>query len=338
MFLLLAPGVPGENIIYCNSFLANAGKVGPFCGLAEFTKQNPRPGVGGVTNILVGGNQCGPSPMGPLTAALPAMRRMKRFATNSMAYCPPFHKRKNRLDKQFVVIIVVIPECRSRESVFAVGVLFRNNRSPNPAGRQFLGDDDFMKKGGHPEFSSGSTSWVVSRGFTLIELLVVVLIIGILAAVAVPQYQLAVDKSKFASNMPLLDAVESAQEAYYLANGQYAETFDQLDIEIPKNYAYKKPEGLGGDCWGTKENWGYAHICTNKCYSYISPWTASDAFYFRTHNHPNSSGCIGGARTCIMSNVYPSPRWRRLCNALGTETSQHYAGGAFASKYTWDLH
>ena len=235
-----------------------------------------------------------------------------------------------------------------------------NDRFPNPAGCltlgndnesknedsrfpgvprwQTRGNDDFMKKEGHPEFSSGSTSWVVSRGFTLIELLVVVLIIGILAAVAVPQYQLAVDKSKFASNMPLLDAVESAQEAYYLANGQYAETFDQLDIEIPKNYAYKKPEGLGGDCWGTKENWGYAHICTNKCYSYISPWTANDAFYFRTHNHPNSSGCIGGARTCIMSNVYPSPRWRRLCNALGTETSQRYVGGAFASKYTWDLH
>lgn len=100
LFLLLAPGVPGENIIYCNSFLANAGKLGPFGGLAEFIKQNPRPGVGGVTNILVGGNQCGPSPMGPLTAALPAMRRMKRFATNSMAYCPPFHKRKNRLDNQ----------------------------------------------------------------------------------------------------------------------------------------------------------------------------------------------------------------------------------------------
>ena len=49
-----------------------------------------------------------------------------------------------------------------------------------------------------------------TAGFTLIELLVVVLIIGILAAVAVPQYQLAVDKSKFASNMPLLDSLESA--------------------------------------------------------------------------------------------------------------------------------
>ena len=258
----------------------------------------------------------------------------------------------------------VIPECCSWESLVAKGRDSVTLRAAKPYGMTFVwsgrtvkpilsfpsvvvGNLSLFKKENDNNGSriktlrdDGLTTIVraTTSGFTLIELLVVVLIIGILAAVAVPQYQLAVDKSKFASNMPLLDAVESAQEAYYLANGQYAETFDQLDIEIPKNYAYKKPEGLRGDCWGTKENWGYAHICTNKCYSYISSWTASDAFYFRTHNHPNSSGCIGGARTCIMSNVYPSPRWRRLCNALGTETSQRYAGGAFASKYTWDLH
>ena len=161
-----------------------------------------------------------------------------------------------------------------------------------------------------------------------------------------PQYQLAVDKSKFVSNMPLLDSVESAQEAYYLANGQYAETFDQLDIEIPKNYAYKKPESWGGDCWATGEPWGYPHICTNQCYSFIAPWDPYDATYFRTHNHISSMRFCGKAdakRACIIGNEKANSqptRWRRLCNALGTETSQQYAGGGFANaeRHTWDLH
>ena len=73
----------------------------------------------------------------------------------------------------------------------------------------------------------------MKKAFTLIELLVVVLIIGILSAIALPQYTIAVEKSRVAEALINGKALLEAQELYKLANGNYNGTsFDVLDFEI----------------------------------------------------------------------------------------------------------
>ena len=71
------------------------------------------------------------------------------------------------------------------------------------------------------------------KAFTLIELLVVVLIIGILAAVALPQYQTAVNKSRYAGLMPLAKSVKDAEEAQLMATGHYTAKLEDLSVQVP---------------------------------------------------------------------------------------------------------
>ena len=89
------------------------------------------------------------------------------------------------------------------------------------------------EKVGDPRQQHSGMTTLFNNGFTLIELLVVVLIIGILSAIALPQYEKAVNNAHFTQLITASKSILEAEKSYFLANNTYTTDATKLDIEFP---------------------------------------------------------------------------------------------------------
>ncbi len=141
-------------------------------------------------------------------------------------------------------------------------------------------------------------------GFTLIELLVVVLIIAILAVIALPKYQLTVEKTHAVNAYTRLKAINDSIARYYLATGSYSSTASKwsvLDIELPEGCSD------GGYCQGDIWVW-YMYANSGNTLANRSP---ANSKYFIHYDAPTKRySCYANAS---WSN---STFYGKVCGAL----------------------
>lgn len=156
------------------------------------------------------------------------------------------------------------------------------------------------------------------KGFTLIELLVVVLIIGILSAVALPQYQKAVFKSRVSTLFPILKSIRDAQEVYFLSNGTYTNSLEDLVVTLDSsctktndlsllNCPYATIDNIVGHI-GEPSSLRVAASVTQNRNADFGKRELSLSFYFANSSYPNQISCEG--RTPFGVSV---------CKSLGLE-------------------